>query len=144
MLGYSTATTTSRERQNGASHADGVEAEMAKEAAIFISNDGLEQILRRLNQLGFGLGREGDEVAPAVRKVGSWLETTMGHDHDSGFCHPRCAARCEMVGRQDGCIQYCGICCEKCHCVPSGTCGNKDDCPCYRDMKNSKGEPKCP
>ncbi|KAF3503186.1 hypothetical protein F2Q69_00044229 [Brassica cretica] len=30
------------------------------------------------------------------------------------------------------------------HCVPSGTYGNRDECPCYRDMKNSKGQPKCP
>ncbi|KAF2582677.1 hypothetical protein F2Q68_00000802 [Brassica cretica] len=26
----------------------------------------------------------------------------------------------------------------------SCTYGNKDECPCYRDMKNSKGGPKCP
>ncbi|KAH0705695.1 hypothetical protein KY285_010236 [Solanum tuberosum] len=32
----------------------------------------------------------------------------------------------------------------ECHCVPSGTSGNKDECPCYRDKKNSKGGPKCP
>ncbi|KAK7842369.1 gibberellin-regulated protein 10 [Quercus suber] len=45
---------------------------------------------------------------------------------------------------QDRCLKYCGICCEKCHCVPSGTYGNKDECPCYRDLKNSKGKSKCP
>ncbi|CAI0451859.1 unnamed protein product [Linum tenue] len=45
---------------------------------------------------------------------------------------------------KDRCLKYCGICCDKCQCVPSGTYGNKDECPCYRDMKNSKGKPKCP
>ncbi|KAL3845550.1 hypothetical protein ACJIZ3_002953 [Penstemon smallii] len=55
-----------------------------------------------------------------------------------------CAYRCSKAGRQDRCLKYCGICCEKCHCVPSGTYGNKDECPCYRDIKNSKGGSKCP
>ncbi|CAI0451684.1 unnamed protein product [Linum tenue] len=44
----------------------------------------------------------------------------------------------------DRCLKYCGICCDKCQCVPSGTYGNKHECPCYRDLKNSKGKPKCP
>ncbi|KAG9148696.1 hypothetical protein Leryth_013387 [Lithospermum erythrorhizon] len=68
------------------------------------------------------------------------IETSMA----DGFCDSKCAVRCSKAGRQDRCLQYCGICCEKCHCVPSGTFGNKDECPCYRDMKNSKGGPKCP
>ncbi|KAI3933702.1 hypothetical protein MKW92_052568 [Papaver armeniacum] len=45
---------------------------------------------------------------------------------------------------QDRCLKYCGICCQECNCVPSGTFGNKDECPCYIDKKNSKGESKCP
>lgn len=65
-------------------------------------------------------------------------------DEQSNFCDSKCAARCSKAGRKDRCLKYCGICCEKCHCVPSGTYGNKDECPCYRDMKNSKDEPKCP
>ncbi|PNX90374.1 snakin-1, partial [Trifolium pratense] len=56
----------------------------------------------------------------------------------------RCAERCSEASIQDRCLKYCGICCEKCNCVPSGTYGNKDECPCYRDMKNSKGKGKCP
>ncbi|MCD7455754.1 Snakin-1 [Datura stramonium] len=62
----------------------------------------------------------------------------------SDFCDSNCKIRCSKTGRQDRCLKYCGICCEECHCVPSGTYGNKDECPCYRDKKNSKGEPKCP
>ncbi|ESQ42360.1 hypothetical protein EUTSA_v10015142mg [Eutrema salsugineum] len=64
---------------------------------------------------------------------------------DSSPCGGKCNMRCSKAGRQDRCLKYCNICCEKCNnCVPSGTYGNKDECPCYRDMKNSKGQPKCP
>ncbi|GLT40172.1 hypothetical protein SLA2020_143250 [Shorea laevis] len=66
--------------------------------------------------------------------------TTAG----SSFCDTKCGARCAKAGEMDRCLKYCGICCEKCQCVPSGTYGNKDECPCYRDLKNSKGQSKCP
>ncbi|KAK8492267.1 hypothetical protein V6N13_003407 [Hibiscus sabdariffa] len=71
----------------------------------------------------------------------SFLEMSMA---GSAFCDSKCAVRCSKAGVKDRCLEYCGICCEKCHCVPSGTFGHKDECPCYRDMKNSKGNPKCP
>ncbi|WOG90751.1 hypothetical protein DCAR_0309995 [Daucus carota subsp. sativus] len=73
--------------------------------------------------------------------LGQSLQTTMA---GSSFCDSKCAVRCSKAGVQDRCLKYCGICCEACHCVPSGTYGHKDECPCYRDMKNSKGKPKCP
>ncbi|MFS7972862.1 putative gibberellin regulated protein [Helianthus anomalus] len=72
----------------------------------------------------------------------SLLQTTIAAG--SSFCDSKCAVRCSKAGRQDRCLKYCGICCKDCHCVPSGTYGNKDECPCYRDKKNSKGRPKCP
>ncbi|KAM3306270.1 peamaclein [Capsicum chacoense] len=62
----------------------------------------------------------------------------------SAFCDSKCNFRCSKAGRKDRCLKYCGICCADCNCVPSGTFGNKDECPCYRDKKNSKGGPKCP
>ncbi|CAO2817768.1 unnamed protein product [Amaranthus hypochondriacus] len=62
----------------------------------------------------------------------------------SEFCESKCNVRCSKAGYKERCLKYCGICCEECHCVPSGTFGNKDECPCYRDKKNSKGNPKCP
>ncbi|ESW08729.1 hypothetical protein PHAVU_009G069900 [Phaseolus vulgaris] len=71
----------------------------------------------------------------------SFLEISMA---GSGFCDSKCARRCAKAGVKDRCLKFCGICCEKCHCVPSGTYGNKDECPCYRDLKNSKGKGKCP
>ncbi|OIW15629.1 hypothetical protein TanjilG_08205 [Lupinus angustifolius] len=60
------------------------------------------------------------------------------------FCGSKCSSRCSKAGRQDRCMRFCVICCGKCKCVPSGTYGNKHECPCYKDMKNSKGNPKCP
>ncbi|KAK3411984.1 peamaclein [Eucalyptus grandis] len=59
-------------------------------------------------------------------------------------CDAKCGVRCQNAGVKDRCLKYCGLCCQKCQCVPSGTYGNKSECPCYRDMKNSKGTAKCP
>ncbi|XP_062089798.1 peamaclein-like [Humulus lupulus] len=61
-----------------------------------------------------------------------------------GVCGDKCKSRCSKAGVLDRCVRYCGICCEQCKCVPSGTYGNKHECPCYRDLRNSKGKPKCP
>nr|ALS40409.1 snakin-1 [Dimocarpus longan] len=62
----------------------------------------------------------------------------------AGFCDGKCAERCKKAGYQERCLKYCGLCCQECQCVPSGTHGNKSECPCYRDKLNSKGKPKCP
>ncbi|KAJ4701659.1 Gibberellin-regulated protein [Melia azedarach] len=71
-------------------------------------------------------------------------KSTVGILQLASFCDSKCSVRCSRAGMKDRCLKYCGICCEKCDCVPSGTYGNKNECPCYRDMKNSKGKPKCP
>ncbi|PKU65924.1 peamaclein-like [Dendrobium catenatum] len=65
----------------------------------------------------------------------------------SAFCDEKCKVRCSKAGVQDRCLKYCGVCCEECKCVPSGTYGNKDECPCYRDKYTGEGKrrrPKCP
>ncbi|KAF3435515.1 hypothetical protein FNV43_RR22604 [Rhamnella rubrinervis] len=62
----------------------------------------------------------------------------------SPFCSNKCATRCSKAGMRDRCMKFCGICCKECKCVPSGTYGNKHECPCYRDKLNSKLKPKCP
>ncbi|CAH2069342.1 unnamed protein product [Thlaspi arvense] len=60
-------------------------------------------------------------------------------------CGEKCNVRCSKASRQKYCLRFCNICCEECnYCVPSGTFGNTDECPCYRDLKNSKGGQKCP
>ncbi|XP_077233407.1 peamaclein-like isoform X2 [Tasmannia lanceolata] len=76
----------------------------------------------------------------------SYLEATMADSVgvDSGFCASKCNKRCSKASVVDRCVKYCGICCGECKCVPSGTYGNKNECPCYRDKLNNKGKPKCP
>ncbi|KAJ7570035.1 hypothetical protein O6H91_01G104200 [Diphasiastrum complanatum] len=59
-------------------------------------------------------------------------------------CASKCDYRCSKASRHKLCINYCNMCCGKCNCVPSGTSGNKQECPCYNDMENSEGGPKCP
>ncbi|XP_038972975.1 gibberellin-regulated protein 11-like [Phoenix dactylifera] len=59
-------------------------------------------------------------------------------------CSSRCAYRCSKASRHKMCIRACNTCCQRCHCVPPGTFGNKDVCPCYANMKTHGGRPKCP
>ncbi|KAK9756064.1 hypothetical protein RND81_01G070800 [Saponaria officinalis] len=62
----------------------------------------------------------------------------------AGFCDTKCAYRCQKWGVHSKCMHFCKMCCDKCKCVPSGTFGNKDECPCYRDWYSKHGKPKCP
>ena len=49
-------------------------------------------------------------------------------------------------------MRSCGLCCEECNCVPTGTGarggggGGGNECPCYRDMLTAgpRKRPKCP
>ncbi|KAL8211059.1 hypothetical protein R6Q57_005496 [Mikania cordata] len=60
-------------------------------------------------------------------------------------CDEKCDNRCAKAGYKERCLKYCGICCEKCEgCVPSSPDVDKAECPCYNDLKNSKGKGKCP
>ncbi|CAF2129036.1 hypothetical protein BRARA_C04108 [Brassica rapa] len=78
----------------------------------------------------------GGAAAPAPEiKVGPELDK---------WCGGKCVVRCKDAGMNDRCLKYCGICCKECKCVPSGTYGNKHECPCYRDKLSSKKTPKCP
>ncbi|KAL2933205.1 Gibberellin-regulated protein 8 [Bienertia sinuspersici] len=61
-----------------------------------------------------------------------------------GFCNSKCSGRCALKGVHSRCMKYCMMCCDKCRCVPSGTSGHLDECPCYRDWKAPNGRPKCP
>ncbi|KAL3733348.1 hypothetical protein ACJRO7_022819 [Eucalyptus globulus] len=42
------------------------------------------------------------------------------------------------------CKRACGTCCARCDCVPPGTSGNYDACPCYANMTTHGGRHKCP
>ncbi|GLT82136.1 hypothetical protein SLE2022_005460 [Rubroshorea leprosula] len=59
-------------------------------------------------------------------------------------CAPRCTARCSATAYKKPCMFFCQKCCAKCLCVPPGTYGNKQYCPCYNNWKTKRGGPKCP
>ncbi|GJN26052.1 hypothetical protein PR202_gb13950 [Eleusine coracana subsp. coracana] len=59
-------------------------------------------------------------------------------------CGSACAARCRLASRQNLCKRACGSCCARCDCVPPGTSGNQDKCPCYANITTHGERPKCP
>ncbi|KAL3845106.1 hypothetical protein ACJIZ3_002509 [Penstemon smallii] len=59
-------------------------------------------------------------------------------------CNPRCRHRCSATSHKKPCMFFCQKCCAKCLCVPPGTYGNKETCPCYNNWKTKEGGPKCP
>ncbi|XP_027332579.1 gibberellin-regulated protein 11-like [Abrus precatorius] len=59
-------------------------------------------------------------------------------------CDGACNRRCELSSRPNLCNRACGTCCERCNCVPSGTSGNYEECPCYANMTTHGGRHKCP
>ncbi|CAN0890538.1 Protein GAST1 [Linum grandiflorum] len=69
--------------------------------------------------------------------------TTEGSLHPQE-CGGRCGVRCSKTAYKKPCMFFCQKCCAKCLCVPSGTYGNKQSCPCYNNWKTKRGGPKCP
>ncbi|KAJ4706862.1 Gibberellin regulated protein [Melia azedarach] len=59
-------------------------------------------------------------------------------------CQPKCTYRCSATSHKKPCMFFCLKCCSKCLCVPPGTYGNKQVCPCYNNWKTKEGGPKCP
>ncbi|KAH9608779.1 hypothetical protein KSS87_019675 [Heliosperma pusillum] len=59
-------------------------------------------------------------------------------------CGSRCTMRCSATAYKKPCMFFCQKCCAKCLCVPPGTYGNKQLCPCYNNWKTKRGGPKCP
>ncbi|KAM0940520.1 putative gibberellin regulated protein [Dioscorea sansibarensis] len=59
-------------------------------------------------------------------------------------CNFACAKRCMKASRQKVCTRACGSCCSRCQCVPAGTYGNKNSCPCYANLTTKGKKPKCP
>ncbi|KAL7156050.1 hypothetical protein ABFS83_03G117100 [Erythranthe nasuta] len=73
------------------------------------------------------------------------------HHHHHHHRHPRtincsyeCSRRCSKASRKKICLRACNTCCARCHCVPPGTYGNKDLCPCYASQRTHGNRPKCP
>ncbi|KAJ6953491.1 gibberellin-regulated protein 11-like [Populus alba x Populus x berolinensis] len=59
-------------------------------------------------------------------------------------CGGACQARCSLSSRPRLCKRACGSCCARCKCVPQGTSGNLDTCPCYATLTTRGGRRKCP
>ncbi|KAF8080390.1 hypothetical protein N665_0949s0012 [Sinapis alba] len=59
-------------------------------------------------------------------------------------CGSACKARCMLSSRPNLCHRACGTCCARCNCVPPGTYGNYDKCPCYANLTTHDGRRKCP
>ncbi|XP_042513124.1 gibberellin-regulated protein 12-like [Macadamia integrifolia] len=59
-------------------------------------------------------------------------------------CPKACDYRCSATSHKEPCLFFCNMCCNKCLCVPSGTYGNKEECPCYNNWTTQEGKPKCP
>ncbi|KAF1896424.1 hypothetical protein Lal_00034122 [Lupinus albus] len=50
-------------------------------------------------------------------------------------CGGKCNYRCSKASRPNRCLRACNTCCERCNCVPPGTSGNTELCPCYANME---------
>ncbi|KAM2194516.1 hypothetical protein ACFX1R_028643 [Malus domestica] len=59
-------------------------------------------------------------------------------------CRVACEGRCKLSKRPHLCKRACGSCCHKCSCVPPGTSGNYESCPCYFNLKTPRQTRKCP
>ncbi|KAG5543023.1 hypothetical protein RHGRI_015944 [Rhododendron griersonianum] len=59
-------------------------------------------------------------------------------------CAAACSGRCRLSSRQRLCNRACGTCCQRCNCVPPGTSGNTEVCPCYASLTTHGGRKKCP
>uniref|UniRef100_A0A0E0DRS9 Gibberellin regulated protein n=1 Tax=Oryza meridionalis TaxID=40149 RepID=A0A0E0DRS9_9ORYZ len=73
------------------------------------------------------------------------VETTGPHGQAYAIdCGAKCGYRCSKSGRPKMCLRACGTCCQRCGCVPPGTSGNENVCPCYANMTTHNGRHKCP
>ncbi|KAH0718388.1 hypothetical protein KY285_014419 [Solanum tuberosum] len=59
-------------------------------------------------------------------------------------CTGSCKMRCSKSSRQKLCNRACGTCCQRCKCVPPGTSGNYEACPCYFNLTTHNSTRKCP
>ncbi|KAL8144129.1 hypothetical protein V2J09_017161 [Rumex salicifolius] len=56
-------------------------------------------------------------------------------------CGEACTTRCQLSSRPNLCKRACGTCCRRCGCVPPGTSGHQDVCPCYFNQTTHGGKP---
>ncbi|CAH8264283.1 unnamed protein product [Arabidopsis lyrata] len=89
-------------------------------------------------QFSNGEELESSADAPAIHKTGG--EGSLRPEE----CPKACEIRCSATSHKKPCLFYCNKCCSKCLCVPSGTYGHKEECPCYDNWRTKEGGPKCP
>ncbi|KAJ4966529.1 hypothetical protein NE237_018378 [Protea cynaroides] len=75
---------------------------------------------------------------------GSAINSQSSVPKKSIDCGSACKARCQLSKRPKLCKRACGTCCLRCQCVPAGTSGNADSCPCYATMTTRNNKLKCP
>ncbi|CAA3002195.1 gibberellin-regulated 1-like [Olea europaea subsp. europaea] len=68
----------------------------------------------------------------------------VGYLYVCADCGKECSRRCRLSSRPRLCDRACGTCCNRCNCVPPGTAGNQEICPCYANMTTHGGRKKCP
>ncbi|KAL1295317.1 hypothetical protein AAHE18_19G202900 [Arachis hypogaea] len=73
---------------------------------------------------------------------GGTQDTAAAHQHID--CGGKCGYRCSKAGRPKICMRACKTCCQRCNCVPPGTAGNQNACPCYASLTTHGGKLKCP
>ncbi|KAL6009717.1 Gibberellin-regulated protein 12, partial [Asimina triloba] len=56
-------------------------------------------------------------------------------------CPDACSYRCSKTHHRKPCMFFCQKCCFQCRCVPPGTYGRKETCPCYNKWKTQTGGP---
>ncbi|XP_012853508.1 PREDICTED: gibberellin-regulated protein 11-like isoform X2 [Erythranthe guttata] len=86
-------------------------------------------------------------VAVEVSSVLSDADNSLSQEDagdNYGDCSYACSRRCSKSSRKNLCHRACKSCCARCHCVPPGTYGNKDLCPCYAKLTTHGNRPKCP
>ncbi|MED6187328.1 hypothetical protein PIB30_075390 [Stylosanthes scabra] len=59
-------------------------------------------------------------------------------------CKEKCDYRCSKSSHPNLCKRSCNTCCHRCNCVPPGTAGNFETCPCYWQQTTHGGKRKCP
>ncbi|KAJ1422602.1 Gibberellin regulated protein [Sesbania bispinosa] len=79
--------------------------------------------------------------AHQISMYGATAPTPLPQTIDCGVA---CEGRCKLSSRPRLCKRACGSCCAVCKCVPPGTSGNHDSCPCYANLTTRNQIPKCP
>ncbi|KAL5175351.1 Protein RSI-1 [Glycine soja] len=85
-------------------------------------------------------GREGSLLLGDGKKeeIKRLIYYLVDVDHDSNLdyincseCGNACEYRCSETHHRKPCLFFCNKCCKTSLCVPSGTYGHKEECPCY-------------